>query len=378
MEDQSVPRIAAMQVRIVTDDFTSATDGLAGFTGLPGGAHVVMEGLGPDPLGSRSHLSAAFSVSTESRHCPPDVAATRVGAWVMRWRHADLLLKQFDSTLRGPLAAECTAAWRASGRPRLLVVPAFPAAGRTTRLGSVLLGDVPVHLTAFAADPHFPVRESSVAQLFAAVGLQLQLAANVEAAESLFAAGHNAVLVDAQSEHDLVALAERFVADRSVLWAGSTGIARALATAVGQRQKSSPDPRVHCTSPWVLVGSRHPISRVQAERLRADHPGLMVLCTPDNLVDPDRASLDLAEKTAQAVMRGLCDGLLVTGGETACALADALGVHQLELIGEVEPGVPLSLLHVGERRIAMVTKAGGFGDGQTLHRCVSVLTGGQL
>lgn len=373
-----MPRIAAMQVRIVTDDFTSATDGLAGFTCLPGGAHVVLDGQGPDPVELRPHLAAAFSVSTESRHCPPDVAASRVRDWVFRWRHADLLLKQFDSTLRGPLAAECAAAWMASGRTRLLVAPAFPAAGRTTRLGSVLLGDLPVHLTAFAADPHFPVSESSVAKLFDAVGLKLQLAANADAAQSLFAAGQNAVLVDAQSEQDLVTLAQRFVADRSVLWAGSTGIARALATAVGQRQQLSPAAWSHCTSPWVLIGSRHPISRAQAERLRADHPGLEVLCTPDNLVDPDSASLELAEQAARAVMTGLCDGLLVTGGETASVLSETLGARQLELIGEVEPGVPLSLLHVGERRIALVTKAGGFGDAQTLHRCVDALTRGHL
>lgn len=364
-----------MQVRIVTDDFTSATDGLAGFTGLAGGAHVVLDGLGPDPLDLSSLPADAFSVSTESRHCAPGLAATRVRAWVMRWRSADLLLKQFDSTLRGPLAAECVAAWRASGRTRLLVAPAFPAAGRTTQRGAVLVGGLPVHQTPFAADPHFPVTESSVVRLFDAAGLRLVVAADAAEAESLFAAGHAAVVVDAQTEQDLAVLAERFVADRGVLWAGSTGIARALAAAVGPRPPSLQRPRVRCGSPWVLIGSRHPASRAQAECLRADSPGLMVLCTPDHRVDPHRASLELAEPSAHAVMAGACDGLLVSGGETARALADALGAWHLQLIGEVEPGIPLSLLHVGERRIPLVTKAGGFGDAQTLHRCLAVLSG---
>ena len=242
-----------MQVRIVTDDFTSATDGLAGFTDLPGGAHVVLDGLGPEPLEMPSQPAGALSVSTESRHCTPGVAATRVRAWAIHWRRADVLLKQFDSTLRGPVAAECAAAWRASGRARLLVAPAFPAAGRTTQSGLVLVGGRPVHQTEFAADPHFPVTESSMVRLFDVAGLKLQVAADAAAVAALFAAGHNAVLMDAQSEHDLALLAERFVADRSVLWAGSTGIARALAVAVDQRHPPSLRMQVSCASPWVLV-----------------------------------------------------------------------------------------------------------------------------
>lgn len=367
-----------MQVRIVTDDFTSATDGLAGFTDLPGGAHVVLDGLGPEPLEMPSQPAGALSVSTESRHCTPGVAATRVRAWAIHWRRADVLLKQFDSTLRGPVAAECAAAWRASGRARLLVAPAFPAAGRTTQSGLVLVGGRPVHQTEFAADPHFPVTESSLVRLFDVAGLKLQVAADAAAVAALFAAGHKAVLMDAQSEHDLALLAERFVADRSVLWAGSTGIARALAVAVDQRHPPSRRTQFSCASPWVLVGSRHPLSRAAASRLRVDVPGLTVLCTPDELVDPHLASLELAQAAAHAVMAGTCDGLIATGGETARALADALGAWRLQLVGEVEPGVPLGWLDVRDRRIPLVTKAGGFGDARTLHRCIDVLTGGRL
>jgi uncharacterized protein YgbK (DUF1537 family) len=37
----------------------------------------------------------------------------------------------------------------------------------------------------------------------------------------------------------------------------------------------------------------------------------------------------------------------------------------VELVGELQPGIPLSLVDYGDRRLALITKAGGFG-GETL------------
>ena len=61
--------------------------------------------------------------------------------------------------------------------------------------------------------------------------------------------------------------------------------------------------------------------------------------------------------------------LVATGGETACALLWHLGVHGIRLVDEIEPGVPLGLT-LGPLSIPVVTKAGAFGDGDTLLRCL--------
>jgi uncharacterized protein YgbK (DUF1537 family) len=78
----------------------------------------------------------------------------------------------------------------------------------------------------------------------------------------------------------------------------------------------------------------------------------------------------LADLVAAAA--GSIGALVATGGETACALLSRLGVHGIRLVDEVEPGVPLGI-SIGARRIPVVTKAGAFGDAETLSRCLARL-----
>ena len=55
--------------------------------------------------------------------------------------------------------------------------------------------------------------------------------------------------------------------------------------------------------------------------------------------------------------------LFVTGGEAVRALCDALDVAWLEVDGELEPGVPTSLLRGGDwDGQRLVSKSGAFGD----------------
>ena len=61
--------------------------------------------------------------------------------------------------------------------------------------------------------------------------------------------------------------------------------------------------------------------------------------------------------------------LLLTGGETAVAVCRALETASLRLDGEVEPGLARGALLDGPfAGLAVVTKAGGFGDPDTLVR----------
>ena len=53
----------------------------------------------------------------------------------------------------------------------------------------------------------------------------------------------------------------------------------------------------------------------------------------------------------------------MTGGETLRDLCDGLGVTRLEVDGEIEPGVPTSLLRGGDwDGQRLVSKSGAFGD----------------
>ena len=69
----------------------------------------------------------------------------------------------------------------------------------------------------------------------------------------------------------------------------------------------------------------------------------------------------LAQAGSSLVSEGLISGIVATGGDTANALCNALGAQALEILGEVEAGIPILRL-LGEQSLPLVTKAGGFGS----------------
>lgn len=72
---------------------------------------------------------------------------------------------------------------------------------------------------------------------------------------------------------------------------------------------------------------------------------------------------------------GLLGGLIATGGETARAVLDGLGIRRLRLLGEIEPGIPFSVAEGWTRPLPVVTKAGAFGSPTALVRCREFLCG---
>lgn len=61
------------------------------------------------------------------------------------------------------------------------------------------------------------------------------------------------------------------------------------------------------------------------------------------------------------------EGLILTGGDTAVSVLQAWGTSGVRLVEEIDPGVVLSET-IGVRTIPVVTKAGSFGDRETLVR----------
>ena len=80
---------------------------------------------------------------------------------------------------------------------------------------------------------------------------------------------------------------------------------------------------------------------------------------------PDQVAAALGRGVAALPEAAPVGAVVVTGGETAAALLDAIGQTVVDLVGELQPGIPLSLVRRGEARFALITKAGGFG-GETL------------
>src|SRR3954470_4256505 len=133
---------------IVADDLTGAADSAALLT-RRGPTWVVV-----DPVGDWPQNAAVLAVDTDSRHTDPTTAAARVAAATERAAgRGGQVVKKIDSTLRGNIADELRALRdvhvppgrrpvrevlpRDSDRVLMVVAPAFPATGRTTRGGVV-------------------------------------------------------------------------------------------------------------------------------------------------------------------------------------------------------------------------------------------------
>jgi uncharacterized protein YgbK (DUF1537 family) len=69
----------------------------------------------------------------------------------------------------------------------------------------------------------------------------------------------------------------------------------------------------------------------------------------------------LAHVACRLVREGRIGGIVATGGDTANALCNALGAQALEILGEVEGGIPI-MRTLGKQSLPLVTKAGGFGS----------------
>jgi uncharacterized protein YgbK (DUF1537 family) len=69
----------------------------------------------------------------------------------------------------------------------------------------------------------------------------------------------------------------------------------------------------------------------------------------------------LAHAAHQLIQESELSGVVATGGDTANAICNRLGAKALEILGEVEAGIPIMRI-LGPQSLPLVTKAGGFGS----------------
>jgi uncharacterized protein YgbK (DUF1537 family) len=385
---------------VVADDLTGAADA---------GVQFSLAGLAVE-LALDGRLSAGTDVvvlNTASRDMTaPDAERAATDA-CRRLEAAGVaaIFKKIDSTLRGHPGVEIAALLRgAAQHPWALVCPAFPEQGRSV------------------VDGRLRVRGRTVAGPDVGALLSRQGAGNVgwltreavdrgagevaERLDALRSSGVEIVVADADCSAALATLvAGAATLDQAPLYAGSAGLAGAVAEALG---RATTGPAL------VLVGSLQPEARQQAQRL-AERPGwLRIEIDEETLVADeqvwnawrrravaaasDRAPADGAlvisppapDEPTPALAASAADrlgvlgrdlvgalepaGVVVTGGETAESLLSHLGAHRCRLIGEIEPGVPVGRLAGGSAdALPVVLKAGGFGTDDVLARACDAL-----
>jgi uncharacterized protein YgbK (DUF1537 family) len=393
------PEGRSVLIAIIADDLTGSAD--TGIQLVRAGYRTAVVFHGEEATGLD-----AVALDTDTRIRPAGFAAKRVVEAAHAVRRARLLYKKLDSTLRGNVAAELAAAFGVSGREHAVVAPAFPAAGRTTIGGVQLVHGVPVHETEMANDPHTPVREAHVPALlegaFSSVGaLGVEDLADPERVRRVLEE-NECLVVDAERDSDLEALVRAVPDPAGVLWAGSAGLALALGSVYpGPYAGGAGEQRRPVRPVLVVAGSLSGVAREQVRRLVGEYGDVAVPVgtgASENAVARARDALSgracavvhstekrdasggpildsLAEVVESLSEEGLFEGLVLTGGDTAVAVARRLGAAGIRLQGEVEAGVPMGTL-IGPRPYPVITKAGGFGEPDTLVGAVESLARG--
>ncbi len=328
-------------LRLLADDLTGALDSAARF--------VPLVGVVPTYWSAPHVLPATAAVDGGTRDATAEAAHAAMATLAPLLDGAEIAFKKVDSLLRGWVVAELGAL--ADRFDHCILAPAFPFQGRIMRGGCQL------------------VRSGAG---WRDVGVDLSGA--------MTAWGGRLTVCDAETDADLDAAVARGRALHSrVLWCGTGGLAGALA---GRRRVPCPAlPRPILA----MIGTDHAVSVRQLQGVAERHlhgaPASSVaqaLTAGDTAVTiavpaetPRAAALDHIVGAFTDMLRAIerPGTLFISGGETLRALCIALGARRLEVDGEIEPGVPTSILRGGAfdgQRV--VSKSGAFGGPAFLAR----------
>lgn len=389
---------------VIADDLTGALDTALQF--WKAGQQTTVS-TRPGVWPSRGTVVA---MSTETRHVSAASAAESVKAAyrALRGKTSARVYKKTDSLLRGNIGAELRALCDTAGSGPLVFAPAYPTGGRTTIDGIHRLDGVPVAEAAPGRDPLTPVTESHIPTLLRdsgslkAEGVPLDVVRGGQEAliGELTKAGRNGVEVlapDVETDDDLQAIASalRASADGRIS-AGSAGLAEYLAQA--EKESDQPSDLGRSTFVAAVVGTPSAHTAVQVERALAtgfarrvrirsgadieaavretrlnesnDRMTIFDTTLEGTAPRPEerRRQLRCVGDLCRAIV-GAVDqpGLILTGGDTARAALDALEVDAIEVLGEIEWGVPDGHALRGTRRVAsVVTKGGNMGGPEAL------------
>lgn len=409
-----------MKMIVIADDFTGSND--TGVQLAKKGARTEVM-LTPEQKPSRR--ADVLVINTESRAIPAEQAAKAVAQALAPWCEGEtlpLVYKKIDSTFRGNVGAEVTAAMRAANRTLAVIAAAIPAAGRTTRDGLCLVNGTPLLETEFASDPKTPILSSRIAELIALqsdipvrdVSLDDVRRGQLSALLRAFAAeGECMVVVDAVEDRDLSLIARAICEQATLpLLVGAAGLANALPVRMFMQEKQELPVLVVAGSmseatrrqvEKALCQARASVVDIDASRLisaqaeqeiaalveqacallgRQQHTILRTSRSADDrqMIDAlcteagvsrqqlgEMLSQRLGTITLRIIEQARIGGLFLTGGDIATAVASALGAEGYRIQSEVAPCIPCGTFVNSEiDDLPVITKAGGFGSDSTL------------
>jgi len=375
-----------MRIAVIADDLTGALD-----TGVQFRQWGYTVQLTDTPENSAAEVTI---VNTDTRNKTPQQAYHATYSAAVKLRDRTIIYKKTDSTLRGNPGPELQAVLDATGETRAILSPTYPPTQRRVIDGHLYIAEKPITETEYI---HEYRRKTSYIPEILETETQIHTVKDpADAPET------GITVIDSETEQDLL----RISAKHTRIMAGSAGLADALCQTL-----RNPPPVL------TVIGSTRTETRRQAERLRERLGAVMIPLDPikalnrappketvqtavnalENGLDvilnsaPTPEAIDvtraearrlcitpqeletrimtaLAEATESLLTQSL-SGIVITGGATALAITEQLGTREIEILDEVQPGVPVLRLD----HIPAVTKAGGFGRPDTLIQATKYL-----
>jgi uncharacterized protein YgbK (DUF1537 family) len=413
-----------MLLRCIADDFTGATD-LASMLVKHGMRTVQCIGVpAATDDAARDADAVVVALKSRTAPVRQAVAESLAAlAWLRDAGCRQFFFKYcstFDSTEAGNIGPVADALLAALGSGFALACPAFPANARSVYQGYLFVGSLLLNESGMENHPLTPMKDANLVRVLShqtdgTVGLvpyatvERGTGAIRDTMTALAEAGRRYAIVDAVSDSHLIAIGE--AAAKHALVTGGSGIAMGLpenfrrAGLLPRRVDPGALPGLPGAAA-VLAGScsRATLGQLGFARELVPVFELDPLSLPDAPPDatalaagaiewasarlgpipvviaasapPDKVAAvqqrfgreaagalieDAMAQIAVALVERGVRRLIVAGGETAGAVVSRLGVRNLRIGGEIDPGVPWTYAEIGHVPLLLALKSGNFG-----------------
>jgi len=428
-----------MLLGAIADDFTGATDLCSMLVrgGMRTVQVIGTPALEDPTLSDKMPDADAVVVAIKSRTAPVEWAVKQsltALEWLRRAGARQFFFKYcstFDSTDRGNIGPVADALIQALGCGFSLHCPAFPTNGRTVYLGHLFVGGALLNESGMERHPLTPMTDANLVRVLSRqtdgmVGLVgfpvVERGSNAirDLLTRLKEDGRRHAIVDAVTDAHLVAIGE--AAAHHALLGGGSGVAMGLP---GNFRRAGLLPSADLAASLPLVSGAaavlsgscsratlaqlgfvrshvpmfelDPLAMPNAVQL-AEHalawaagkigatPIVIAASAPPDRValvqaslgGPDKASAlleDAMARIAEALVSRGVRRLVVAGGETAGAVVTRLGVQQLRIGAEIDPGVPWTLASGSGSDLLLALKSGNFGATDFFLKAFQMLEG---
>ena len=422
--------MSKMVLGCIADDFTGATD-LA--NNLVRAGMRVVQTIGVPSASLAADVDAVVVALKSRTIAPAEAIAQSLDAlkWLQAQGAQQIYFKYcstFDSTATGNIGPVTEALMDALGSDFTIATPAFPDNKRTVFKGYLFVGDVLLNESGMQNHPLTPMTDPNLVRVLQAqttrkVGLidHTVVARGADAVREriaeLRAAGVAMAVVDAVSNDDLLRLGPALAAMPLVTAGSGVAIGLPANFGIAPSSQASALPAAEGLTAVVsgscsIATNRQVMNFIQtgrpamaidplriaagvdvtaealawAEPLLADGPVLVYSTAETSAVKSVQGRLGveeagaMVERTIAAIARGLVAlgvrQLVVAGGETSGACVQALGVTQMQIGPQIDPGVPWCHAladAAGGAGVHLTLKSGNFGADDFFTKAFKVL-----